>query len=95
MKEAVLNVVFDLKLMTLCVMVSQAVALAASMAILGAATDRKRSPPRNSTPTTLNGGSGTLGLAGSAARRGIEPPRLSRRLVGLSHAVTTDSVDCE
>jgi len=32
MKEAVLNVVFDLKLMTLCVMVSQAVALAASMA---------------------------------------------------------------
>ena len=32
MKEAVLNVVCDLKLMTLCVMVSQAVALAASMA---------------------------------------------------------------
>ncbi len=32
MKEAVLNVVFDLKLMTLCVMVSQAVALAASLA---------------------------------------------------------------
>ena len=32
MKAAVLNVVFDLKLMTLCVMVSQAVALAASMA---------------------------------------------------------------
>jgi len=32
MKEAVLNVVFDLKLMTLCVMGSQAVALAASMA---------------------------------------------------------------
>mmetsp|Transcript_26306 Transcript_26306/g.62437 ORF Transcript_26306/g.62437 Transcript_26306/m.62437 type:complete len:305 (-) Transcript_26306:905-1819(-) len=37
---------------------------------LGAATDRKRSPPRSSTPTTLNGGSGTLGLAGSAVRRG-------------------------
>lgn len=32
MKEAVFNVVFDLKLMTLCVMVSQAVALAASLA---------------------------------------------------------------
>lgn len=32
MKEAVLNVVFDLKLMTLCVMASQAVALAASLA---------------------------------------------------------------
>ena len=32
MKEAVCNVVFDLKLMTLCVMLSQAVALAASMA---------------------------------------------------------------
>jgi len=32
MKEAVLNVVFDLKLMMLCVMVSQAVALAASIA---------------------------------------------------------------
>lgn len=32
MKEAVLNVVFDLKLMTLCVMVSQALALAAIVA---------------------------------------------------------------
>ena len=32
MKEAVLNIVFDLKLMTLSVMVSQAVALAASLA---------------------------------------------------------------
>ena len=37
-----------------------------------AATDRKRSPPRSSTPTTLNGGSGHFGLgrlavAGAAA----------------------------
>lgn len=32
MKEAVLNVVFDLKLMILCFMVSQVVALAASVA---------------------------------------------------------------
>ena len=28
-------------------------------------------------------------------REGIEPPRVSRRPAGLSHAVTADPVDCE
>lgn len=32
MKEAVFNVVFDLRIMSLCFMVSQAVALAATLA---------------------------------------------------------------
>ena len=31
----------------------------------------------------------------SDAIDGLEPPRVSRRLVGLSHVIPTDSADCE